>query len=98
MSRSNSSRGPSRSANTVLPFSFTWGNVPAGVDLADRSGDGQRGRLRHLDTGEHHGELRPSRGIGERAPLYAWPDVAIHLHVLPNGKVLTWVMTTSPDI
>lgn len=28
--------------------------------------------------------------IGEWSPVYAWPDVAIHLHLLPDGRVLTY--------
>jgi galactose oxidase len=40
--------------------------------------------------------LAPATAFGQPAtmgrwdPAFAWPNVAIHVHVLPNGKVLFW--------
>ena len=28
--------------------------------------------------------------VGAWSPVYAWPNIGIHLHLLPNGKVLSW--------
>ena len=28
--------------------------------------------------------------MGQWSPVYDWPQVAIHLHLLPNGKVMSW--------
>ena len=33
---------------------------------------------------------RASSGEWSPPPAIPWPDVGIHLHVLPNGHVLTW--------
>ena len=32
----------------------------------------------------------PASQVGQWSPVYNWPCVAIHLHLLPNGKILTW--------
>jgi hypothetical protein len=32
--------------------------------------------------------------LGQWSPVYDWPCVSIHTHLLPNGKVLSWAMTT----
>ncbi len=34
--------------------------------------------------------------VGSWAPPIAWPDVAIHMHLLPDGRVLTWGRTSIP--
>ena len=43
---------------------------------------------------------RPSPGpstTGQWSPIYPWPDVAIHLHVLPDGRVLSYSDDDHPD-
>ena len=36
-------------------------------------------------------EAAPSpSSVGAWSPVYAWPNIGIHLHLLPNGKVLSW--------
>ncbi len=38
-------------------------------------------------------QVEPTVGsplFGKWAPPFPWPHVAIHMHLLPNGKVLTW--------
>jgi len=45
------------------------------------------------DTQIQLGSPPPSVGpstVGGWSPVMSWPVVAIHSHVLPNGKVLTW--------
>src|SRR4051812_47060341 len=32
----------------------------------------------------------PPGSVGAWSPVYAWPNIGIHLHLLPNGKVLSW--------
>ena len=32
----------------------------------------------------------PPSSVGAWSPVYAWPNIGIHLHLLPNGKVLSW--------
>jgi galactose oxidase-like protein len=32
----------------------------------------------------------PQATAGEWTPPFSWPVVAVHLHLLPNGKVLSW--------
>jgi hypothetical protein len=32
----------------------------------------------------------PASVVGAWSGVYSWPCVAIHLHLLPNGKILTW--------
>src|SRR4030095_12488021 len=36
------------------------------------------------------GEAAPAKFVGSWSAPFAWPDVAIHLHVLPNGNVLSY--------
>jgi hypothetical protein len=31
-----------------------------------------------------------SANLGQWSPVYPWPCVAIHMHLLPDGKVLSW--------
>lgn len=44
----------------------------------------------YLLTSVTPGQATSSRPQGEWSPVYAWPDVAVHLHLLPNGKILTF--------
>jgi Domain of unknown function (DUF1929) len=32
----------------------------------------------------------PQATVGEWTPRFSWPVVAVHLHLLPNGRVLSW--------
>jgi hypothetical protein len=34
---------------------------------------------------------------GEWSPVYAWPNISVHLHLLPNGKVLSWEGGDAPN-
>lgn len=43
------------------------------------------GQLQHLSAG-----VAQDAVLGKWAPKMDWPNVAIHTHVLPNGKVLFW--------
>ncbi len=39
-----------------------------------------------------------SPGLGAWSPIIQWPVVAIHTHVLPNGRVLSWGHSGSPNV
>lgn len=39
----------------------------------------------------------PASVVGAWSAVHAWPDVAIHLHYLPNGKILTYADDNRPD-
>jgi hypothetical protein len=39
----------------------------------------------------------PPSQVGAWSPVYAFPNVAIHLHVLPDGKVLTFADDDNPN-
>jgi hypothetical protein len=39
----------------------------------------------------------PPSSVGSWSPAYAWPNVAIHLHVLPDGHVLTFADDDNPN-
>jgi galactose oxidase len=46
-----------------------------------------------LAPGHAAAKGKPVRGpstVGQWSPVYAWPDVAVHLHMLPDGKVFTF--------
>src|SRR5690242_2776007 len=37
------------------------------------------------------------KAVGQWGPLFPLPNVAIHTHVLPNGKVLFWGRRDHPE-
>jgi galactose oxidase len=40
----------------------------------------------------------PMASTGEWSAPFAWPVVAVHLHLLPDGRVLSWGRTGDPQI
>jgi galactose oxidase len=40
----------------------------------------------------------PHATAGEWSPLFSWPSVAVHLHLLPNGRVLSWGKIGAPAL
>jgi hypothetical protein len=40
----------------------------------------------------------PGAGPGEWSAPFAWPDVAIHMSLLPNGRVLSWGKDGVPQV
>jgi galactose oxidase len=40
----------------------------------------------------------PQATVGQWTPPFAWPVVAVHLHLLPSGRVLSWGRLGSPQI
>jgi hypothetical protein len=40
----------------------------------------------------------PQATMGEWDPPFTWPVVAVHLHLLPNGKVLSWGAAGEPQV
>ncbi len=45
--------------------------------------------LMFLTASPTHAQQNPAV-VGQFSALYPWPSEAIHTHLLPNGKVLTW--------
>lgn len=39
-----------------------------------------------------------SAEIGEWSAVFAWPNVAVHLHLLPKGQVLAWGASGGPQL
>jgi hypothetical protein len=80
--------------DTSAPYSVTWPNVPGGsYSLTAKMTDG-KGRQRtsapvSINVGSGSGS-DPRASTGEWSPVAVWPDVAIHLHLLPDGKVLSY--------
>jgi galactose oxidase len=42
--------------------------------------------------------LEPQATRGEWSPPFPWPVVAVHLHLLPTGRVLSWGRLGSPQV
>ena len=42
--------------------------------------------------------LEGSASLGEWSPSFAWPNIAVHLNLLPNGKVLSWGLSGMPHV
>ena len=40
----------------------------------------------------------PQATVGEWSPSFSWPAVAVHLHLLPNGRVLSWGKIGAPTL
>lgn len=40
----------------------------------------------------------PENSSGEWSDVFAWPMVAVHLHLMPNGKVLSWGKYGTPSV
>ena len=41
---------------------------------------------------------KPQASAGEWSPPFPWPVVAVHLHLLPDGRVLSWGAEGDPQI
>ena len=41
--------------------------------------------------------LAQPSAVGSWSPVYPWPDVAIHMHLLPDGRVLCWADDDNPN-
>ncbi len=44
------------------------------------------------------GAAGPEASVGKWSAPFTWPVVAVHLHLLPNGKVLSWGEAGEPQI
>jgi hypothetical protein len=78
--------------DTTTPYSTTWSNVPAGQYSLTAKATDSKGRKRtsspvSITVGA---ATDPRATAGEWSPIAVWPDVAIHLHLLPDGKVLSY--------
>lgn len=76
------------------PYRFAWQNVGSGVySLTARATDnsGASAVSSAVQVSVQSGPSDPRSITGEWSPVFSWnQQVAIHLHVLPNGKVLSW--------
>lgn len=43
-------------------------------------------------------DLDPRASLGEWSPPFDWPVVAVHLHLLPSGDVLSWGRIGDPQV
>jgi hypothetical protein len=83
--------------DSSAPYGMTWPNVPAGnYSLTARMTD-SKGRARTsapvsitVGSPSEPPPSDPRATTGEWSPVAVWPDVAIHLHLLPDGKVLSY--------
>jgi hypothetical protein len=85
--------------DTTTPYSATWSNVPAGNYSLTAKMTDSKGRIRtsapvsiavNGTAPPPPPPSDPRATTGEWSPLAVWPDVAIHLHLLPDGKVLSY--------
>lgn len=42
--------------------------------------------------------LEPQASVGEWSAPFEWPVVAVHLHLLPDGRVLSWGRLGDPEV
>lgn len=76
--------------DATAPYSTVWTNVsPGSYSLTARAIDNLGAEKKSKPVSiSVNADSRTS--TGEWSPIIPWPDVAIHLHLLPNGHVLTW--------
>jgi hypothetical protein len=79
------------------PYGVTWSNVPAGNYSLTAKMTDNKGRTRTsapvsiaVRSASDPPPSDPRASTGEWSPVAVWPDVAIHLHLLPDGKVLSY--------
>ena len=52
----------------------------------------------HTDCPPDTDNPQPQASVGEWSAAFAWPAVAVHLHLLPGGEVLSWGRVGDPHI
>ncbi len=89
--------GPQKIGEDVTaPYSVTWPDLGAGnYQLTARAVDKLGADTRVKSPITVLADPKASSGIW--SPVIGWPDIGIHLHVLPNGHVLTWADDDHPD-
>ena len=73
------------------PYAFTWPSVPAGtysLTAVATDNQGAKKTSRAVTISVSGGDTRAT--VGEWSGVIAWPDVGIHLSVLPSGYVLSY--------
>ena len=81
--------------DTNAPYSYEWRDVNAGsYSLTAKATD--NANLAKTSSAVIV-TVASTAIIGQWSAPSSWPDVAIHLHVLPNGNVLTWADDDHPD-
>ena len=87
-----------------LPFWFSWENQGGGIDVANL-GAGRKLLSLMVDNppGQNAGLYQvldfsfDPAATGQWEPVFALNNVAIHMSVLPNGKVLYWGRRDDPN-
>jgi hypothetical protein len=76
--------------DATAPYSFLWTNVsPGSYSLTARAID-NLGADKKSKPVSITVNADPRTSTGEWSSIISWPDVAIHVTLLPNGHVLTW--------
>lgn len=77
--------------DTTAPYSYIWAGVPAGsYSLTAWAIDNLGASKKSKPVGITVTGGDPRASTGEWSSVLPWPDVGIHLHLLPTGHVLTW--------
>lgn len=76
--------------SSAAPYGVVWANVPVGTyslwaRVTDNGGADKKSASVSVTVKQD-----PRASIGEWSPPALWPDVAIHLHLLPDGKILSY--------
>lgn len=77
--------------DATAPFAFTWSNVPAGsyaLTAVASDNQGAKKTSKTVNISVSGGDTRAT--VGEWSSVVAWPDIGIHLTVLPSGYVLSY--------
>ena len=75
--------------DATAPYEATWLDVAAGTyEVAARAYDTLGANTRVSASITVNADPRASSG--EWTSSFPWPDVGIHIHVLPNENILTW--------
>ena len=77
--------------DTTAPYSIVWSGVAAGsYSLTARATDNAGGTKKSKPVPITVTAADGRATVGEWSPVIPWPDVAIHLHLLPDGTILSY--------
>jgi hypothetical protein len=80
------------------PYSIQWNNVAAGsYSLTAKATDNAQGKTTSSAVSVTVTPPPTESTYGQWSAPFTWPEVAIHLHVLPNGNVLSWADDMNED-
>jgi chitodextrinase len=88
--------------DTVSPYSTSWNTTTAlngssTLTAVARDGAGNASTSVAVSVTVSNANPNDPSVIGQWAGPYTWPIVAVHMSLLPNGKVLAWDDHTSND-